>query len=367
MTVTAEPGALLTEVADAADAAGLFYPPDPGERTASIGGTVVTNAGGMRAVKYGVTRDYVRAIEAVLPDGEIVQFSSNVVKNTTGYDLKDLVIGSEGTLCVLTQVTLRLIAKPKLTWSLVIPYDDIESCIRTVPELLKMSFVPTAVEFTETDVLDMVEGHLNKRFPDRTSDAYLIVMLDASGKHEMEAMVEEAGETAIQAGAKDVLISDTAERSASVWSVRAATLEGIKADSLSQEECDVVVPRSKIAEYVIEAKRISKKYGIRIVTVGHAGDGNIHTELLKDEGLTEKEWEENTKACLKELYAVSKRLGGQLSGEHGIGIGRIDYMRDFVGEPIYRLFQSIKMVFDEKNILNPGKVVTLDGKDQEQK
>ncbi|NDL67038.1 FAD-binding oxidoreductase [Anaerotalea alkaliphila] len=362
MTITTEPGALLSEVADAASAAGLFYPPDPGERTASIGGTVVTNAGGMRAVKYGVTRDYVRAIEAVLPDGEIVNFSSNVVKNTTGYDLKDLVIGSEGTLCILTQVTLKLIAKPKLTWSLVIPYDSIEHCISTVPKLLKMSFVPTAIEFTETDVLDMVEKHLNKRFPDRSSDAYLIVMLDANTKEEMEKMVEEAAGTAIGAGAKDVLISNTAERSASVWSVRAGTLEGLKADSLSQEECDVVVPRSKIAEYVLEAKKISKKHGIRIVTVGHAGDGNIHTELLKDPHLTEQEWKVNTHACLEELYAVSKRLGGQLSGEHGIGIGRLEHMRHFVGERMYRLFQSVKMVFDDKNILNPGKVVALDSK-----
>lgn len=360
MTITAEPGALLNEVAAAADAAGLFYPPDPGERTASIGGTVVTNAGGMRAVKYGVTRDYVRAIEAVLPDGEIVNFSSNVVKNTTGYDLKDLVIGSEGTLCILTQVTLKLIAKPKLTWSLVVAYDNIEHCISTVPKLLKMSFVPTAVEFTETDVLDMIEKHLNKPFPDRTAGAYLIVMLDANSREEMERMVEEASETCLAAGAKDVMIANSAERSASVWSVRAATLEGLKADSISQEECDVVVPKSKIAEYVLEAKKISRQYGIRIVTVGHAGDGNIHTELLKDGHYSDAFWKENTEACLKDLYAVSKRLGGQLSGEHGIGAGRLTYMRHFIGERMYRLFRSVKMVFDDKQILNPGKVVELE-------
>ncbi|WKY43349.1 FAD-linked oxidase C-terminal domain-containing protein [Eubacteriaceae bacterium ES2] len=360
LTITAEPGALLNEVAAQADKVGLFYPPDPGERTASIGGTVVTNAGGMRAVKYGVTRDYVREIEAVLPDGDIVNFSSNVVKNTTGYDLKDLIIGSEGTLCILTKVTLKLIAKPKMTWSLVVPFNTVEDCIHTVPRLLKMSFVPTAIELTESDVLDMIEKHLNKPFPDRSADTYLIIMIDANNKEEMEKMVEEASFVCLEAGANDVLIANSAERSASVWAVRAATLEGLKADSVSQEECDVVVPRSKIAEYVMEAKKISQKHGIRIVTVGHAGDGNIHTELLRDAHLTDEFWKENTRACLEELYAVSKRLGGQLSGEHGIGIGRIEFMRAFIGEPMYKLFKSVKLVFDDKNILNPGKVIAVD-------
>ena len=359
LTITAEPGALLTEVSDAAKAAGLFYPPDPGERTASIGGTVITNAGGMRAVRYGVTRDYVRAIEAVLPDGEIVNFSSNVVKNTTGYDIKDLVIGSEGTLCILTQVTLRLIPAPKFTWSIVVPHDEIEPCIETVPKLLQMSFVPTAIEFLETELLDIVERHLNKAFPDHSAKAYLIVMFDGASREEIEQMTNEAAAVCVAAGAKDVLICNSEERSASVWSVRAAVLEGMKADSVSQEECDVVVPRARIADYVKMAKIIGKKYGIRVITVGHAGDGNIHTELLRDEHLTDEQWKSNTLDCLKELYNLSKQLGGQLSGEHGIGSGRLEFLEDFIGNRMYRLFQSVKLAFDEKNILNPGKVVEI--------
>lgn len=359
MSITVEPGALLTEVADAANEVGLFYPPDPGERTASIGGTVVTNAGGMRAVKYGVTRDYVRAIEAVLPDGEIVNFSSNVVKNTTGYDLKDLIIGSEGTLCILTQVTLKLIAKPNLTWSLLVPFNEIGPCIGTVPKLLKMSFVPTAIEFSETDILDMIEKHLGKALPDRSANAYLIVMIDASGQEEMEHMVDEAAAVCLGAGANDVLLCNSAERSASVWQVRAASLEGLKADSISQEECDVVVPRSKIAVYVTEAKKIGAKHGIRIVTVGHAGDGNIHTELLRDPNQTDEFWKSQTHACLEELYALSKSLEGQLSGEHGIGVGRLEFMRSFIGEKMYGLFHAVKLAFDDKSILNPGKIVAL--------
>lgn len=359
LTITAEPGALLSEVADAARDAGLFYPPDPGERTASIGGTVVTNAGGMRAVKYGVTRDYVRAIEAVLPDGEIVEFSSNVVKNTTGYDIKDLIIGSEGTLCILTQVTLKLLPLPTMTWSLLVPYDNIELCIETVPKLLQLSFVPTAIEFVESELLNMVESHLNKPFPDHSGSSYLIIMLDASSREEIEKMRDEAAQVCMDMGAKDVLICNTAERSGFVWSVRAAVLEGMKADSLAQEECDVVVPRSKIARYVKEAKIIGKKYGIRIITVGHAGDGNIHTELLRDEHLCDEEWKSNTHACLKELYNLSKSFGGQLSGEHGIGNGRIEFLQSFIGNRMYQLFQSVKLAFDDKQILNPGKVVAL--------
>lgn len=357
LTVTAEPGALLTDVAAAAQAAGLFYPPDPGERTASIGGTVITNAGGMRAVRYGVTRDYVRAIEAVLPDGEIVRFSSNVVKNTTGFDLKDLIVGSEGTLCVLTQVTLKLIPAPKLTWSLVVPYAGIDACIETVPLLLRQSFVPTAVEFIETEVLEIVERHLNKPFPDHSGNAYLIVMFDAASREEMEQVIHAAAEVCLQAGAEDVLICDTAERNASVWSVRASVLEAFKADSVSQEECDVVVPRARIADFVKTAKEIGKKYGIRVMTVGHAGDGNIHTEMLRDRNLSDEEWKTNTHACLTELYALSKKLGGQLSGEHGIGIGRVEFLEEFIGPRMARLFRSVKLAFDEKNILNPGKVI----------
>lgn len=359
MTITAEPGALLSEVAAAAAAAGLFYPPDPGERTASIGGTVITNAGGMRAVRYGVTRDYVRSIEAVLPDGQIVSLSSNVVKNTTGYDIKDLVIGSEGTLCILTQVTLKLIPAPKFTWSLVVPFNGLETCIETVPRLLKMDFTPTAIEFIEAELLDIVEKHLNKPFPDRSGSAYLIIMLDAASRDEIEKLSDSVAEICLEAGALDVLICDSEERSASVWSVRAAVLEGMKADSAAQEECDVVVPRAKIAEYVKAAKAIGRTHDLRVITVGHAGDGNIHTEMLCDKSMPEALWKKNTNACLHALYKLSRELGGQLSGEHGIGNGRLEFLEEFVGSHMYRLYKSVKLAFDDKNILNPGKVVIV--------
>ncbi|SMC78721.1 FAD-binding oxidoreductase [Papillibacter cinnamivorans] len=356
-TVTCEPGALLLDVQAAAAAEGLFYPPDPGEKTATIGGNVITNAGGMKAVRYGLTRDFVRCIQAVLPDGSVVEFSSNVVKNTTGYDVKDLVVGSEGTLCILTRVTLKLLPAPKFTCTLVMPFPDLEACADMVPKVLDLPFTPTAIEFLERELLEIVERTLNKPFPVPGGGAVLIVMYDASGREELETACDLACEAALEYGAIDCMIADTPERIASVWSVRGAILEGMKADSVGQEECDVVVPRSAIAEYVKAAKKIALAHGIRVQPCGHAGDGNIHTELLRDPGMSDEAWKSATHASLTELYALSKRLGGQLSGEHGIGNGRLEFLEPFLGERMIRLYKAIKLAFDEKLVLNPGKIV----------
>ena len=356
-TITAEPGALLVDVQAAAAAEGLFYPPDPGEKTASIGGNVITNAGGMKAVRYGLTRDFVRCIEAVLPDGSIMNFSSNVVKNTTGYAVKDLVIGSEGTLCILTQVTLKLLPAPTCSATLVMPFKNLEECADMVPKVLELPFVPTAIEFLERELIDIVERTLNKPFPVQQGEAVLIVMYDASSKQELDSAVEAAAESALANGAFDCFIADTPERAGSIWSVRGASLEGMKADSVSQEECDVVVPRARIAEYVKAAKRIALSHGIRVEPCGHCGDGNIHTEMLRGPEMSDEEWKSATHACLTELYALSKELGGQLSGEHGIGNGRLEFLKEFVGPRMIALYKSIKLAFDDKLILNPGKMI----------
>jgi glycolate oxidase len=356
-TITAEPGALLVDIQAAAAAKGLFYPPDPGEKTASIGGNVITNAGGMKAVRYGLTRDFVRCIEAVLPDGSIMEFSSNVVKNTTGYAVKDLIIGSEGTLCILTRVTLKLLPAPTCTATLVMPFESLEKCADMVPKVLELPFVPTAIEFLERELIDIVERTLNKPFPVRQGEAVLIVMYDASSRQELDSAVEAASEAALANGAFDCFIAGTPERAASVWSVRGAILEGMKADSVSQEECDVVVPRSRIAEYVKAAKRIALSHGIRVEPCGHCGDGNIHTEMLRGPEMSDEQWKSATHACLTELYALAKELGGQLSGEHGIGNGRLEFLKEFVGPRMIRLYKAIKLAFDDRLILNPGKVV----------
>ncbi len=356
-TITVEPGALLIDVQAAATAEGMFYPPDPGEKTASIGGNIITNAGGMKAVRYGLTRDFVRCIEAVMPDGSIMNFSSNVVKNTTGYDIKDLVIGSEGTLCILTQATLKLLPAPTCTCTLVMPFGSLEECADMVPKVLELPFVPTAIEFLERELIDIVEKNLKKMLPVKQGEAVLIVMYDASSQAELDSAVEAAAEAALANGAFDCCIADTPERAASVWAVRGGILEGMKADSVSQEECDVVVPRARIAEYVKAAKKIALSHGIRVEPCGHCGDGNIHTEMLRGADMSDEEWKSATHASLKELYALSKELGGQLSGEHGIGNGRIEFLEEFVGPRMIQLYKAIKLAFDDKLILNPGKMI----------
>lgn len=352
MTVTAQPGALISEVAAAAAEAGLFYPPDPGKKTASIGGSIITNA--------GATRDYVRCIEAVMPNGDIVHFSSNMVKNTTGFDIKDLVVGSEDILCICTEVTLKLIPAPNCTCTLVIPFEDLETCIDCVPVLLRLPLVPTAVEFLERELIDIVERTLHKILPVQEGGAVLLVMYDASSQEELTQCCDAAADAALEAGALDVLLADTPERIGSVWSGRAAILEDMKADSVGQEECDVVVPRAKIAEFVKAAKKICLSHGVVVEPCGHVGDGNIHTEMLRQHGMTDEAWKSATHACLVELYAKSKELGGQLSGEHGIGNGRLEFLRPFIGEEMYQLYRNIKLAFDPKLILNPGKMILFD-------
>ncbi len=358
-TITAQPGALLCDIQAAAAAEGLMYPPDPGEKTASIGGNVITNAGGMKAVRYGLTRDFVRCMECVLPDGSVVQFSSNVVKNTTGYALKDLMIGSEGTLAILTEVTLKLIPAPKFSATLVMPFPSMEACADMVPKVLELAAVPVAIEFLERELIDIVQRRLHKMFPVSQGEAVLIVMYDAASAQELDDAVNSVCEAALREGALDIAIADTPERAASVWAVRGAILEGMKADSVSQEECDVVVPRSEIAEYVKQAKRIASSYGLRVEPCGHCGDGNIHTELLRGSDQTDEQWHTATSACLKELYALAKNLGGQMSGEHGTGCGRVDALEEFVGDRMIDLYRSVKLAFDPKEVLNPGKMIKL--------
>lgn len=356
-SITVQPGALLIDVQSAVAAEGLFYPPDPGEKYASIGGNVSTNAGGMKAVRYGLTRDFVRCIEAVLPDGSIERFSSNVVKNTTGYDIKDLIIGSEGTLCVVTEITLKLLLQPKCSATLVMPFNSLEECADMVPKILELPFVPTAIEFLERELIEIVERCLDRKLPVSAGNAVLIVMYDAANQQELDNSIEAAAESALENGAIDCFVADTPDRAATVWSVRGGILEGMKADSVSQEECDVVVPKSCIAQYVKAAKKIGLAHSIRVEPCGHCGDGNIHTEMLRDPGMTDEEWEHATHACLTDLYALSKQLGGQLSGEHGIGNGRIEYLKEFVGPRMIKLYKAVKLAFDENLILNPGKIV----------
>ena len=357
LTVTVEPGVLLMELAKYTEDAGFLYPPDPGEKTATIGGNISTNAGGMRAVKYGVTRDYVRSLEVVLPDGRIIEVGGKVAKNSSGYAIKDLFIGSEGTLGIVTRATLRLLPLPKCKTSLLVPFPDLVKAIETVPKVICAGSMPTAVEFMEREVIMAAEEYLGRRFPDNSADAYLLLTFDGATKQEVEDACTSAAEAALAAGALDVFISDTTERNESIWSARGAFLEAIKGSTTEMDECDVVLPRSEVANFVRFTGELQKKYRIRIRSFGHAGDGNLHIYVLRDD-LAEAEWKKALDNVFDELYRHARTFGGQVSGEHGIGFAKKGYLADSLSPEVLRLMAGIKDLFDPDHLLNPGKVVS---------
>ena len=356
MTLEVEPGVLLMEVAKYVEERGFFYPPDPGEKTATIGGNISTNAGGMRAVKYGVTRDYVRALTAVLPNGDVVELGGKVAKNSSGYSLKDLIVGSEGTLAVVARATLRLLPLPACRVSLLVPFPDLAAAVCTVPKVIRSASVPTAVEFMEREVILAAETFQARKFPDNSADAYLLLTFDGADRAEVDRAWRAAAETCLANGAIDAFISDTPGRNESIWSARGAFLEAIKASTTEMDECDVVVPRSRVAEFVLFSHGLQKKHGVRIRSFGHAGDGNLHIYVLRD-ALGDAEWRERLEAVFADLYGKARELGGQVSGEHGIGSAKKPYLAQSLSPEIRAIMRGIKAVFDPKNILNPGKVV----------
>lgn len=355
LTLTVEPGVLLMEISKYVEENDLFYPPDPGEKSATIGGNISTNAGGMRAVKYGVTRDFVRGLEVVLMNGEVLNIGGKVVKNSSGYSLKDLIVGSEGTLCFITKAILKLLPLPKVATSLLVPFPSLEQAVETVPTIIKAKFIPTAIEYMERRVIRNAEDFLGKKFPDASSDAYLLLTFDGNTSEDVEKVYEKVAEVCLESGALDVFISDTQERQESIWSARGAFLEAIKASTTEMDECDVVVPRNEVARFVKYTKEVEKLVDIRIASFGHAGDGNLHVYVLKDQ-YSDEMYKQKLGEAFDLLYKRAEELGGHVSGEHGIGYAKIPYLRVQQGEIYMDLLKSIKLAFDPKNLLNPGKV-----------
>lgn len=358
LTLTVEPGVLLMDVAKFVEERQLFYPPDPGEKSASIGGNISTNAGGMRAVKYGVTRDYIRGLEVVLTNGTILNLSGKVAKNSSGYDLKDLIIGSEGTLAVVTKAILKLVPYPAETISLLIPFADLAAAISTVPLILQSRTNPVALEFFERETIMAAENFLGKRFPDHSAPAYLLVSFDGNSLAEIEHVYEAAAELCLKNGALDVLIADTTERKESIWSARSAFLEGIKAAAGEIDECDVVVPRKSVAEFMQFAHSLEAEYGVGMRGFGHAGDGNLHIYAMR-ENMQESDWQKGKKAVMEALYRRAAFYEGQVSGEHGIGWEKQDYLLERLGDAQISLMQAVKLVFDPSCILNPQKIFKM--------
>lgn len=355
LMLTLEPGVLLMEISKYVEEHDLFYPPDPGEKSATIAGNINTNAGGMRAVKYGVTRDYIRGLEVVLPSGEILNVGGKVVKNSTGYSIKDLICGSEGTLGIITKIILRLLPLPKKAVSLLIPFPNLDIAINTVPLIVKSKAAPTAIEFMQREVILAAEEFLGKKFPDNSSDAYLLLTFDGNSIEEIEKAYDGVAKICLEQGALDVFITDTDERKEAVWSARGAFLEAVKATTTYMDECDVVVPRNKVAEFIKYTNELQKQFDIRIRSFGHAGDGNLHVYVLKDE-LTDEAWDIKIAEVFEAMYSKSRELEGLVSGEHGIGFAKKEYMFEQLGPVYVELMKNIKLAFDPKNILNPGKV-----------
>ena len=355
LTVTVQPGVLLMELAAFAEENDFLYPPDPGEKSATIGGNISTNAGGMRAVKYGVTRDYVRSLTVIMPDGEIMTLGGKVAKNSSGYSLKDLIVGSEGTLAIIGQATLKLVPLPKVSLSLLVPFPDMKSAIEAVPHIFRSKITPTAIEYMSRDTILFSESYLGKKFPDTKNDAYILLTFDGNTAEQIEHDMKTVADLCLEIGAIDVYIVDTEERKKAVWSARGAFLEAIKASTTEMDECDVVVPVSRVDEFIKYTHRLAEEHGIRIPSFGHAGDGNLHIYICRDD-LDEAAWEQVKTRCFAQMYQKADELGGLVSGEHGIGYAKKDYLRRQYGEYPLALMQGIKQVFDKKNILNPGKV-----------
>ncbi len=358
--VRVEPGVLLNQLSEDAQKKGLLYPPDPGEKFATLGGNVSTNAGGMRAVKYGTTRDYVRAMTVVLPTGEVIKLGAPVSKTSTGYSLLNLMIGSEGTLGIITELTLKLIPAPKETISLIIPFESLDDCIATVPKFVMNHFNPQALEFMEKEIVQASEHYLGKSvFPQQVdgvdAGAYLLVTFDGESMEALEELTEKVAEVVLEAGAIDVLVADTPAKKKDAWAARNSFYEAIVAESNLLDECDVVVPVNQIANYLGYVNSVGEKYDFIVRSFGHAGDGNLHIYAVSND-MEETEFKKQVHEFMTEIYKKAAELRGMISGEHGIGHGKKQYLKEFAGTVSMRLMRGIKQTFDPKMILNPGKV-----------
>jgi len=356
-----EAGVTLMEFVRAVEESGLSFPPHPGDESAMLGGLIATNAGGSRAVKYGGIRNFVRGLEVVLAQGSIIRLGGKLMKSSTGYNLLHLMIGSEGTLGVITGATVQLLHSPRFSRSLVVPFPKIEGAIESVPLLLERGVLPLAVEFMEREVIRITEVYLDKRWPSSTGRTDLLVILEASSEEEIDRLSELVAEVCLENGAVDVYIADTAAKQQLVLEIRSKIYEAIKSQTI--EILDISVPRSEISGHVRFIGELEEQTGLWLPTFGHAADGNIHTHLMKaryEDGkmipLPEEEWKPKIERVRKELYADGKKRGGVISGEHGIGLVKKPYLSLALDERQIELMKGIKRLFDPHQILNPGKI-----------
>ena len=350
LMVVAEAGATLEKLLKAVEAVDLSFPPHPGDEGAQLGGLVVMNAGGTRAVKYGVVRQYVKGLEVVLPTGEIVQMGGKLLKNNTGLDLMHLMIDSEGVLGIVTKVTFRLYPKFAGTATLIISFDDRHAAIRAVPKILQTGVTPLALEYVERDVIEISANHLGKHWPAAKGNAHLIAIISGSNDDDVYQQAGDVLKVCEGLGAVDTVMAETREEQADILKMRSELYSVLKptvADVL-----DMAIPPAEIAVFLDMVDDIGKKYGTRIITYGHAGDGNLHPHLpleLYERG--------QLKAVKQELYRAAIALGGTITAEHGVGKCRLNEVSLSIDEKSLELMRGLKKLFDPNGILNPGTAI----------
>lgn len=359
MAVT-EPGIVTGELHRLVEEQGCFYPPDPASKdSCSIGGNVAEGSGGPRAVRYGTTKDYVCGLEAVLPTGEIIHTGAKVVKDVTGYNLTQLLVGSEGTLAIVTKIILRLIPKPKMKVNLLAPFNDLSSAAKAVSAIIQEKIVPTAIEFMDNPAILLAEKYLNKKVVFNTAAAHLLVELDGNRKEDFELSMDVVEQIFQRFGAWDLLVADHPEAQNRLWEARRCIFEAANRMGVIYETMDVVAPRCCIADMVKSAEEIAERFRLDPLCVGHAGDGNVHVLYFKKDQMDKEEWARTIPKATRSLYKAVLEMGGKITAEHGIGLSRKPYLSMDFTERQIDLLRGIKRAFDPKGILNPGKIFDI--------
>jgi glycolate oxidase len=355
LQATVQPGVTTQRLQEEVEALGLFYPPDPASRgTCQIGGNLAECAGGPRAVKYGVTKDYILELEAVLPTGEIITCGAPVLKNVTGYNLTQLLIGSEGTLAVVTRAVVRLIPLPRARQTLLVAFHSLEDAAAAVAAIFQAGITPSALEFMERAAVKAAEDRQGKRFPNGEAGAQLFIEVDGGDAEMLTRDAEEIAAVVERCGALDMVVAADKQKTEEVWNLRRGIGEAVKSISAYKEE-DTVVPRAHLPQLVAGVKEICGRWHITSICYGHAGDGNVHVNLLRL-NMSEGEWESASDRAIEEIFRLTISLGGTISGEHGIGYSQKRYLPLAVGQTELELMKRIKAAFDPQGILNPGKM-----------
>ena len=357
LQVTTEPGVITEVLQDSVKERGLFYPPDPSSRgSCFIGGNIAENSGGPKAVKYGVVKDYVLNLEVVLPTGEIIWTGANVLKNSTGYNLTQLIVGSEGTLGIVTKIVLKLIPLPQYDLLMLVPFKSVEKASEAVSAIFRAGYTPSALELMEIDALKIVSKFVESAAVPITDDiaAHLIIEVDGNHPDTLMLEMEAISELLLNYDCGEIYFADDSVQKAELWKLRRRVAEAVKIDGFTIEE-DTVVPRAELPALIRGVKELGIQYGFKAVCYGHAGDGNLHIRIKK-EGTANSQDDPEIIKSLRALFMLVKELGGTISGEHGIGLIQKSYMDIVFNEKQLDLMRGIKKVFDPNNILNAGKI-----------